>query len=435
MLFIMTVQEPHNLGLNAEVHALLLQLQELLSGSPDGPWLVGGTIRDLLEGDAPQDFDLAFAVDMTPQIKRWANRLGGTWFWLDQKRNQSRVLFGNRSLQFDFAPLRADTLIADLELRDFTVNAMALSLPALIAGRMELIDPLGGSQDLEQGVLRSCGPNVLNHDPLRLLKGVRHYAQHGWSFEKQTALQMSTAAHRLMTVAGERIRNELGQILASDRVVAALELMAQLQILEYLFPGANDHHFRAQLESRIERLDQLALLPAYESLLGQQVEEGLTLRSLLILAALLQVLEPRDGAGEVARRLRCSTRSQSILKTLCRAEPNLAMLKDSDRPRIAALKLEALGADCCEQILYALLLQRNIKYDRCAAEAIGAYHENLKMGRIVDLLDGSKVMSLTGMSAGKKVGVWQDKIKAAEIAGKITDKLSAEDWLRIQFSD
>ncbi len=421
--------------LGREVKQLIQPLRHILSDRLDNIWLVGGTVRDLLTGQPPKDFDFAFAGDLTPQIKRWAAQQGGHWFWLDKQRNQSRVIFTALGLQFDFSPLRAADICADLRLRDFTLNAMALPFNHFPENMSALLDPLNGRQDLEHGLLRSCGPGVLSDDPLRCLKGIRHHALRGWSFETQTAIQVTQAAPLLGTVAGERLRNELGQILDSPRLTSAIKLMAEFTILKTLLPGIATHELIQELDLLTARIEQLGQFQGFASLLARPLEEGLTCRTLLFLAALLRRVEPLSSAEDIAECLRLSTRSHTILQALQGRDISLEDFSDSDTPRVAALKFETLGKNCLERILFTLARQPQNRQDRLLSNYVDAYLGQLVRGRIADLLNGAEIRDLTGMPTGQIIGDYQRRIKAAEIAGEISDKSSAESWLKRLFSD
>ncbi len=416
--------------LPSEVHDLLCQMP-LTPQETTMAWLVGGCLRDLLEQRMPDDIDLAFAQDLTPKIKIWAKQQGGNWFWLDRNRNQSRVLFRHKNLQFDFAPLRAADILADLKLRDFTVNSLALPLEALWAGKICIIDPSGGQADLQNGILRSCGPTVLYDDPLRILKGIRHHAQRGWQLEPRTISQMTGAARHLSAVAGERIKIELGQILAAERFISALELMTELKILDPLLPGIELTDVRSFFTPLAQRMAQLEELPSLQEYLQQSLEEGLSCKALLNLALLIS-LSARKVDYEP---LRLATRSRLILQIGTRKPVSLKDFSQHDSSRVAALKLERLGANGIEQVLFALLHQNDPHTDQLAAKTIASYQAALHQGRIVDLLNGKEISTLTGLPAGPLIDSWQKRIKAAEITGEISDKSTAIDWVKRQFSD
>ncbi len=431
----MKLEHPLYAKLSAEIRQYLLQLQQILSDSRTDIWLVGGTIRDLLEEQIPKDFDFAFCGDLTPQIKRWAGLQGGRWFWLDKKRNQSRVLFTDKGLQFDFAPLRAEGIYADLKLRDFTLNAIALPFNDTPGQDSTLLDPLNGRQDLADHILRSCGPNVLSDDPLRILKGVRHHALRGWQFDVLTAQQVTDAAPLLLSVAGERLRNELGQILESARLLSSIALMDKYDILDNIFPGVAKQGLAQGLGLLISRIDELSQIPCFTALFAQSIEEGLTRRTLLLLAAIVRRVHSLTSVDEIIQRLRLSTRSREILLALHGTQVSLEGFSDSDSSRIAALKLEAKGRHCLELVLFALAGKNYAGQDLLLAKCVNAYQQQLCRGRIVDLLDGREISLHTGVPPGQIIGDYQRRIKTAEIAGEITGKGSAESWLKRQFSD
>ncbi len=429
----MSNPEAISLGLNHEVQVLLGHLRQQLPARP-GIWLVGGAIRDLLEGRSPTDFDFALSAETTPLIKRWAAAHGGSWFWLDRGREQSRVIFGRSALQFDFSPLRAADIEADLGLRDYTLNAMALPFSDHVDLSL-LLDPLGGRNDLARGILRACSAQSFADDPLRVLKGVRHHAQHGWQIESETARQMKAAAPLLQTVAGERIRSELGHILASERLCAALGFMAHSNLLEQLFPGLAIKDLTTQLAERLARLGRLGQDHFLATLLDEPIEAGLRRRELLLCGLLLQRVAPAAAVEHILQRLRFAVRSRSILTSLCGPRIDLSRFVVSATPRVAALKLERLGRNCVEQLLDALTREEAAPQEPAIGQAIRSYRQQLQRGRITDLLSGHEIIALTGLQAGQRVGQWQKKLKDAEIAGEISGKEGAVDWLRTQFYD
>jgi len=433
MLSTMTMNKLIYENLSPEVATLLKQLRQQLMVDANEVWLVGGTIRDLLEGQRPKDFDFAFNGDLTPQVRRWAKLHDGHWFWLDKSRNQSRVVFSFSGLQFDFSPLRAENIDTDLKLRDFTLNAMALLFNSVDAEN--LLDPLNGRQDLRDGVLRCCGSSVLRDDPLRVLKGVRHHALRGWKFEVQTSTLIIAAAPQLHSVAGERIRNELGQILRAPQLVSAINMMKIFGILDNLFPQIDSQRLRPELAAFVERIEQLRQIDHFARFLDQSIEDGLTRKAILILAVLLRRVGPLSQVGDIVQRLRLSVRSRSILKDLCGGQASLDVFTDCDNPRISALKLELFGRNCLELTLFALAYFKTDSLDLRLSNYFTHYHHQSEGGRISDLLDGREISSLTGLPPGERVGDYLQRIKAAEIAGEILDKTMAVVWLKRQFSD
>ena len=125
-------------------------------------WIVGGAIRDAIRGRPVVDLDLAVAGDERAFARAIAERAGGVAFELSAEFGTWRALAGDRSWHADVARLRGPTIEADLGRRDFSVNAIAVSLRDPDAGA---IDPTGGAADLEAGVLRAVSARSFAEDP------------------------------------------------------------------------------------------------------------------------------------------------------------------------------------------------------------------------------------------------------------------------------
>lgn len=419
------------LSLSPADHPHLFALANFLGPSNARAWLVGGTVRDLLLGKRPADYDIAFSGDLTSEVRSWCRSEQGHWFWLDQTRNQSRVLLDGDQLQFDFAPLRADTLAEDLRLRDFTINAIALSLQDLTSGN--LIDPTGGQGDLEHGILRICSADVLKDDPLRGLKGIRHHAQLGWMFEPETLRHMDDAARGLDRVAGERLRTELAQILASSRLDTSVALCVKTGLMPELLSSFDNKAFQHSYAEACQRLDALDSHEGMRKHLADKIEALIPLRSILLLALLLE--HSTQSSAEFAERLRLSRRSRRILKELDRPDPVKCHFGTRDAPRVSALKVEQIGREPIATLLYALLRNRSGLKESSCAVALSHYVAQLKQGRVPDLVNGDEMKRRYPDLSGREIGTWQRKMKTAEIIGEISDKNGALRWLEHQFSN
>ena len=108
-------------------------------------YLVGGSVRELALGRAAQDLDLAVSAQTLELARDLAGALGGTYVLLDEAERTARVVWQGEIL--DLAEFRAPTLAGDLAGRDFTLNALAVDLKAVLGqGPPGLIDPWGASQ-------------------------------------------------------------------------------------------------------------------------------------------------------------------------------------------------------------------------------------------------------------------------------------------------
>ena len=202
-------------------------------------YLVGGTVRELARGGRTPDLDLAVSGHTLELARDLARALAGTYVLLDEQERTARVVAGPDTL--DLAEFRGPTLEEDLRGRDFTINAMALDLAALVAGEaLELIDPLGGWTDLAAGRVRMVAADNLADDPLRLLRAYRFAATHGFAITPETAAAIQALAPALARVAGERVHYELFQLLAAPRAAVVLRDMDRTGLLTQVFPELAD---------------------------------------------------------------------------------------------------------------------------------------------------------------------------------------------------
>jgi len=227
-------------------------------------YLVGGTVREMALGGVTPDLDLAVSAHTLELARELAQALGGTYVLLDEKERTARVVKQEEIL--DLAEFRAPTLEGDLQGRDFTFNALALDLDAVLGKRPpRVIDPLGGLADLAQGLVRMVSADNLAADPLRLLRAYRFAATHGFRITAETKAAIKRHAKKFRQVAGERVRQELFLFLAAPWTAILLKDMLQVGLLFQMFPELADlagvpqdgfHHLDV-LEHSLETVAQL----------------------------------------------------------------------------------------------------------------------------------------------------------------------------------
>jgi len=209
--------------------------------TPHPVYLVGGSVRDLLIGEQDiKDIDLLIASGSEDVARLFADAIRGSFFFLDEERKITRIVKHTDSdtIQFDFTNFEGPDLNADLERRDFTMNALALDLRAFIATASldGLIDPLHGREDVKNRLIRVTRPGVLEEDPLRLLRAVRFAATLGFTIEEGTVDQIRRHARLVSRPSPERVRDELFLILSERNAEKHLMLMDSLGLLSPLFP-------------------------------------------------------------------------------------------------------------------------------------------------------------------------------------------------------
>src|SRR5439155_9676987 len=170
-------------------------------------WVVGGSVRDALLGRPVRDVDLAVEGSAEDAARRVARAAGGPAFPLSETFGAWRAVGGDWIC--DVSPLQAPTIEQDLELRDFSVNAMAVPLEHAPADAA-LIDPTGGGSDLERRVLRVLGGPAVEdsayaRDPLRPLRLARLATELGFQPDPETERLTTEAAPRVRLASPERV--------------------------------------------------------------------------------------------------------------------------------------------------------------------------------------------------------------------------------------
>lgn len=220
-------------------------------------WLVGGAVRDRVRGH-PGAADLDIVVDGEPRevakaLARAASAQRASAFALSEEWGGWRVVSPAGGWQIDVERLRGATLQDDLALRDFTVNAIAEPLGDCAGGPGELIDPLGGLEDLEQRRLRAAGPRAFADDPLRVMRLVRIAIELGLEPTRQTAADAAAHAGALQAVSPERVFMELRKILATPRAREGIEMMCEIGATAAVLPELDA--LRGVQQSRFHHLD------------------------------------------------------------------------------------------------------------------------------------------------------------------------------------
>jgi tRNA nucleotidyltransferase/poly(A) polymerase len=205
---------------------------EALAG--ERAWIVGGALRDELLGRPIADVDVALpAGAVRDAAKRLSRAVRGPAFELSGEFGAWRVIGPGQAFQVDLAPLQGETIEDDLARRDFTVNAMARPVGGDPGA---LVDPHGGERDLRARRLRMVAPSAFDDDPLRVLRLARFASELPLSPDAETVDAAAARAAAIARVAAERVFAELKRVVAADRVLDGLELMATLGLTAHVLP-------------------------------------------------------------------------------------------------------------------------------------------------------------------------------------------------------
>lgn len=207
--------------------------------------VVGGPVRDALLGRTTNDLD--FTTDARPDeilaivtpISSVQWDVGRAFGTIGAKVAGEQVeITTYRADSYDGVTRKptvefGDTLEGDLVRRDFTVNAMALRVPA-----KTLVDPTGGVEDLLARTLRTpADPEVsFGDDPLRMLRAARFAAQLGFEVAPDTVAAMARLRSSLSIVSPERVQGELVRLLAADDPVRGIRMLVETGLMEEFLP-------------------------------------------------------------------------------------------------------------------------------------------------------------------------------------------------------
>jgi tRNA nucleotidyltransferase (CCA-adding enzyme) len=253
------------------------ELDAVRERTADPVYLVGGAVRDLLLGRGRADIDLVVEGDATAL----AERLGAEVVSHERFATAKVRLDGH---ELDIASARSEsypqpgalpvvepaaTLEEDLARRDFTINAMAISLN----GPERLIDPFEGQADLAAGRLRVLHPRSFLDDPTRAIRAARYAARFGFELEPETEALLRAAD--LTTVSADRRDAELMRLAGERRAPRGLGLLGEWGLVELREGG----------EELAERVDEVLERPPWRdeaprdaavlaAALGPEGEEG-----------------------------------------------------------------------------------------------------------------------------------------------------------------
>lgn len=388
-------------------------------------WIVGGWVRDVLSGfslDLIDDIDIA--TNLTPdEVKSIFPRS----IMVGEKFGTVIVRIGgsdNYDYECEVTTLREDggysdgrrpenvvfgqEIEADLERRDFTINAMAIELSGKLVGnddpRGELLDFWGGEADLESGFLRAVGDaeKRLGEDGLRVIRAFRFLESGEFGLRKldsDLSNAISSNLEMLEMVSKERIWSELGRILKGQHSNEIVKKMHDHGVLDKILPGVSVNlgvrHCR-------DHVVNLALMCSSETSDGTELSENL--------ARALRLSRKEASTLFLLHDLRGLELDNSI-KSVRRF---MATHHDQSNRRMVLDYLSGSGVDIGD-------------FESCY-QSIG----ELRAGNL-PLIDGNLLSDLTGIEPGKKLGRlkdWLHRIQVEEDIGNRESLISILDEIR-----
>jgi len=247
-------------------------------------YLVGGCVRDLMLNPSADSIDIDIMVegDGISFAKLLAKKMNVPKVVPFPKFATAKIPYHEYEIEVASARLESydkssrnpssiqiSNIQDDLLRRDFTINAMAISLNENNFG--EFFDPFNGMEDLKNKILKTpLNPdNTFSDDPLRMMRACYFASKLSFEIEPECLLSIQNNAERISIVSQERITNELFKILGTDRPSIGLNILQQSRLMEYVFPEisimygldqSNEYHHKDIFYHTLEVVDNAAKL-------------------------------------------------------------------------------------------------------------------------------------------------------------------------------
>jgi tRNA nucleotidyltransferase (CCA-adding enzyme) len=399
--------------LSPEQRAVLTRVQELSAAMGFNVYLTGGTVRDLITGASLRDLD--FTVEGNPsKIARELEKGGAKVLLEDDKLRHIELLFsgdveGSISAARDDhyvrpgtrPEVRWSTIMEDLRRRDFSLNAVAISLNP--ASRGLLLDPTNGLSDIERGEIRALTIHAFTNQPARLLRVLRYAARMGFKIEQRTQEWFDLAVERELpaSITPEDGGSELRALGREERPAAVLKAWEEHDLLEAVNPVL------AKKKPGYDAINRLSNVR--EDLFTAGLRPRLATPMLL---AILARLKDREMASSLSKAGYRSAEAQEVLNF----EKHVNAVQKELTGKKAATPLDAfrfIDRMPVDQVAY-ILAESN---SSGAVSKIRAYLNKWRPIRSALPIVINELTTL-GMPAGQKFDAIIDQVFGMQLAGR-----------------
>ncbi|HWE51946.1 MAG TPA: hypothetical protein VG273_19285 [Bryobacteraceae bacterium] len=386
----MFVLESH---LDASQNRVVEEMKRVATDAGMNVWLTGGAMRDVLRGTPIRDLDFTVERDAVKAGKALASGLGGSvisedplkrWVELELPGNTRASVSNARTEKYSkpggkpqIAPA---TIHEDLQRRDFTINAMALSLNR--GSRGLLIDPGNGQADLLNKELRAANPYILFDDPSRIFRLVRFEHTLGFQLAPRLALQLENAINEGYQEAApvSALAAEIRALACDANAVPALEAFDRMGLLQKISRSLTGAKLNMAGLSKLEKLLHSVLPP------------GIPDCWVAFLCVLVEKLSPREKL-EVLKAFELPKKEADALKQLeagaKRLESTLKSAKVT-RPSHVYDALSDASPDVVLMVLYS-------SGQRVVQDRIRAYYQKY-LGQAQEITE--EQVAATGVKPG-----------------------------------
>ena len=378
-------------------------------------YLVGGGARDLLLSRPTEDLDLVVEGDAETLASIIAKRLSGQ---VVSRSQFSTAKVRVEGVSLDLVTARNErylrpgalpqiahgTIEEDLERRDFSVNAMAFPLHAGSEGR--LLDPFGGLDDLQRGLIRTLHDGSFIDDATRIMRAVRYEQRLGFGLEAHTETLLRRDLPMLDTISGDRLRRELHLWLNEERFVSTIVRADALGVMAAIHPSL----------AGAGQVVRKALGSEGKPAVEEQARLGLLAFSMT-----------QTGGEQVIDRLRMPTGWATVVRDTIALKGRLPRLSDAEMS--PAQLYEALAPYNPAATLACALAAPGQK----ARQRLYLFLEKLR--HVKPSLGGRDLIQL-GVAQGPAVGEMLARLRSARLNGAATNRSQelelARSWMESQ---
>lgn len=443
-------------------------------------YVVGGYVRDeLLERGFQKDIDITVIGDGVGFASLVASQFEGARLVVYEKFRTAAVQIGEHTIEFVGArkesyrstsrnPITEEgSLEDDLLRRDFTVNALAVSLNVTSFG--ELIDRFDGLRDMEERILRTPlePEQTFSDDPLRMMRAARFASQLDFYVEREAIEAMQRMAERIEIVSQERITDEFVKIMESPRPSIGLHLLYDSGLMYHVFPevealggaelrteggpaGVQEYAHKDVFKHTMQVVDNMAAMTD---------NVWLRFAALLHDVAKPRTKEFRPGTGwtfyghdvlgarwveKIFRRMKLPVEAAHYVSKLVRLHMRPMGLVDEGVTDSAVRRLLFEAGEATDDLLMlcrADITSKNPKlvsrYQRnydIVSEKLIEVEEKDQMRAFQSPVRGEEIMAICGIPPSRTVGILKTAIEEAIIEGEIPNEYEAakEYLLRIK---
>ena len=458
----MSIQTSYKEALNNKIFKVISQASQELNVDS---YVIGGFVRDLLlKRDFKKDIDIV-AVGSGIELALKVSELLINKPKVQVFKNYGTAMLRYKEIDIEFVGARKEsytqdsrnplvengTLEDDQNRRDFTINALALSLNQNNYG--DLVDPFDGLKDIKLKLLKTpLDPDItFSDDPLRMLRGIRFATQLNFEIEAKSLQSIKKNAERIKIISGERIVDELNKILSTEKPSIGFLLLFKTGLLDIILPELTALNNVEEIEGHTHKNNFYHTLEVVDNICPNTDDVWLRWSALLhdIGKAPTKRFSKKQGwtfhgheflGGKMAKKI--FERLHMPLNQKMKFVQKMVMM--SSRPIVLSQEMVTDSAvrrlvfDAGEDVENLMTLcEADITTKN--ATKFKKYHSNFEIVRkkIVEVeerdqvrnfqppISGEEIMTIFNLKPSKEIGILKEAVKEAIIEGEIPNEYQA----------